>query len=42
MHTFDPIFVFSSDLPGFDPATLNGMILYYRLMNKWSGLGNSS
>jgi hypothetical protein len=26
--------VFPSDLPGFDPATLNGMILYYRLMTK--------
>jgi hypothetical protein len=33
--------VFSSDLPGVKPATLNGMILYYRLMTKWSGLGNS-
>jgi hypothetical protein len=33
--------VFSSDLPGVNPATLNGMILYYRLMTKWSGLGDS-
>jgi hypothetical protein len=32
----------SSDLPGFDPATLNGMILYYRLMTKWSSLGDST
>jgi hypothetical protein len=30
----------SSDLPGVDPATLNGMILYYRLMTKLSGLGD--
>jgi hypothetical protein len=28
------------DLPGFNPATLNGMILYYRLMTKLSGLGD--
>jgi hypothetical protein len=42
MHTFDPLCVFSSDLPGFDPATLNGIILYYRLMTKWSGLGDST
>jgi hypothetical protein len=34
--------VFSSDLPGFGPATLNGMILYYCLMTKWSGLGDST
>jgi hypothetical protein len=32
----------SSDLPGFDPATLNRMILYYRFMTKWSGLGDST
>jgi hypothetical protein len=32
----------SSDLPGVNPATLNGMILYYRLMTKWSGLGDST
>jgi hypothetical protein len=30
----------SSDLPGYDPTTL-GMILYYRLMTKWSDLGNN-
>jgi hypothetical protein len=30
----------SSDLPGVNPATLNGMIIYYRLMTKWSGLGD--
>jgi hypothetical protein len=33
--------VFPSDLPGVNPATLNEMILYYRLMTKWSGLGDS-
>jgi hypothetical protein len=32
----------SSDLPGVNPATLNGMILYYRLMTKWTGLGDST
>jgi hypothetical protein len=34
--------VFPSDLPGVNPATLNGMILYYRSMTKWSGLGDST
>jgi hypothetical protein len=34
--------VLSSDLPGVNPATLNEMILYYRLMTKWSGLGDST
>jgi hypothetical protein len=34
--------VFPSDLPGVNPATLNGMLLYYRLMSKWSGLGDST
>jgi hypothetical protein len=34
--------VFSSDLPGVNPATLNGMILYYHLMTKWSGLDDST
>jgi hypothetical protein len=34
--------VFPSDLPGVNPATLNGMILYCRLTNKWSGLGDST
>jgi hypothetical protein len=33
--------VFPSDLPGVNPATLNGMVLYYHLMTKWSGLGDS-
>jgi hypothetical protein len=33
--------VFPSDLPGVNPA-LNGMIFYYRLMTKWSGLGDST
>jgi hypothetical protein len=41
MHTFDPLCM-SSDLPGVNPATLNGMILYCRLMTKWSGLGDST
>jgi hypothetical protein len=31
MHTFDPLCVLS-DLLGFDPATLNMMILYYHLI----------
>jgi hypothetical protein len=34
--------VLSSDLSGVNPATLNGMILYYRLMTKRSGLGDST
>jgi hypothetical protein len=34
--------VFSSDLPGVNPTTLNGMILYYHLMTKWSDLGDST
>jgi hypothetical protein len=34
--------VLSSDLPGVNPAILNGMILYYRLMTKWSGLDDST
>jgi hypothetical protein len=41
MHSFDPLYV-ASDLPGVNPATLKGMILYYRLMTKWSGLGDST
>jgi hypothetical protein len=41
MHTFDPLCL-SSDLPGVNPETLNGMVLYYRLMTKWSGLGDST
>jgi hypothetical protein len=32
----------SSDLPGVNPATLNGILLYYRLMTKWSGFGDST
>jgi hypothetical protein len=32
----------SSDLPGVNPATLNRMLLYYRLMTKWSGLSDST
>jgi hypothetical protein len=32
----------SSDLPGVNPATLNGVLLYYGLMTKWSGLGDST
>jgi hypothetical protein len=42
MYTFRSSECDPSDLPGFDPAKLNGMILYYRLMNKWSGLGIST
>jgi hypothetical protein len=34
--------VFSSDLLGVNPATLNGMILYHRSVTKWSGLGDST
>jgi hypothetical protein len=34
--------VFPSDLPGVNPATLNGIHLYYRLMTKWSDLGDST
>jgi hypothetical protein len=34
--------VFPSDLPGVNPAILNRMLLYYRLMTKWSGLGDST
>jgi hypothetical protein len=33
---------FPSDLLGVKPTTLNGMLLYYRLMTKWSGLGDST
>jgi hypothetical protein len=34
--------VLSSDLRGVNPATLNMILLYYRLMTKWSGLGDST
>jgi hypothetical protein len=34
--------VFPSDLPGVNSATLNEMLLYYRLMTKWSGLDDST
>jgi hypothetical protein len=34
--------MFPSDLPGVNPAILNKMVLYYRLMTKWSGLGDST
>jgi hypothetical protein len=34
--------MFPIDLPGVNPATLNGMLLYYRLMTKWSGLRDST
>jgi hypothetical protein len=34
--------VMSSDLPGVNPTTLNGILLYYRLMTKMSGLGDST
>jgi hypothetical protein len=42
IYTFRSSVCDSSDLPGFDPATLNDMVLYYRLMTKWSGLGDST
>jgi hypothetical protein len=32
----------SSDLPDVNPATLNGIFLYYSLMTKWSDLGDST
>jgi hypothetical protein len=32
----------SSDLPGVNPTTLNRILLYYRLMIKRSGLGDST
>jgi hypothetical protein len=32
----------SSDLLGYDPTAFIGIILYYRLMTKWSGLGEST
>jgi hypothetical protein len=41
MHTLDPL-CDVNDLPGVDPATLNGILLYYRLMTKWSGSSNST
>jgi hypothetical protein len=34
--------VLASDLPGVNPTTLNGILLYYRLMTKWSGLGDNT
>jgi hypothetical protein len=34
MYTFRSSMCDSSDLPGYDPATLNGVILYYRLITK--------
>jgi hypothetical protein len=34
--------VLLSDLPGVNPATLNEILLYYRLMTKKSGLGDST
>ena len=42
MYTLRSSVCDSSDLPGYDTATLNGMILYYLLMTKWSGLGDST
>jgi hypothetical protein len=42
MYTFRSSMCDSSDLPGFDTATLNVMVLYYHLMTKWSGLGDST
>jgi hypothetical protein len=34
--------VLSSDLQGVNPTTLNKILLYYRLMTKRSGLGDST
>jgi hypothetical protein len=34
--------MFPRDLPGVNPTILNGMLLYYRLMTRWSGLGDST
>jgi GTP:adenosylcobinamide-phosphate guanylyltransferase len=42
MYTFRFSLYVSSDLPSFNPSTLNEMILYYRLMTKLSGLGDST
>jgi hypothetical protein len=42
IYTFRSFVCDSSYLPSFDPPTLNEMVLYYRLMIKWSGLGNST
>jgi hypothetical protein len=42
MHLFRSSKCVSRDLPGFDPATINGMVLYYLLMTNWSGLGDST
>jgi hypothetical protein len=33
---------YPSDLPGFDLTTYDVMVLYYRLMTKWIGLGDST
>jgi hypothetical protein len=41
MHT-SILSVLSSDLPSVNLATLNGILLYYRLMANWSGLGDST
>jgi hypothetical protein len=42
MYMFRSSVCDSSDLPGFDPATLNEMVLYYRLVTQWSGLRDST
>jgi hypothetical protein len=42
MYTFRSSECDSSDLPGFDPSTLNRKIRYCHLMTKWSGLGDST
>jgi hypothetical protein len=41
-YTFRSFVCDSSDLPDYDPATLIEMVLYYRLMTKWNGLGDST
>jgi hypothetical protein len=42
MHMFDPLCVSQVILPGVNPTTLNGIILYYRLMTKCRGLVDST
>jgi hypothetical protein len=42
MCTFRSFVCVSSNLPGFDLTTLNKMILYYLLVTKCSGLGEST
>jgi hypothetical protein len=41
MHTFDPLCDFKW-FTGCKPGNTQRMVLYYRLMTKWSGLGDST